>query len=82
MHQQEQVQDRLASLKKEFETGQARLRQLEAEQSYLRETMLRISGAIQVLQEIMGETNQEKQTADAAPSAPANPQDHNGPPVS
>jgi predicted nuclease with TOPRIM domain len=53
--QNEQVTTRLASLKKEFETGQARLRELEAEQAYVRETMLRISGAIQVLQELADE---------------------------
>jgi hypothetical protein len=43
-------------LKKEFETGQARLRELEAEIAYVRETMLRISGAIQVLEELTGES--------------------------
>ena len=52
--EQEKIEDRLASLKKEFEAGQTRLRQLEGEQSYLRETLLRISGAIQVLQELTG----------------------------
>ena len=61
--QQQQVQDRLAALKKEFETGQARLKKLEAEQVYLRETLLRISGAIQVLEEILREPGQ------AAPEA-------------
>jgi predicted nuclease with TOPRIM domain len=51
----EQLQRRLEELKKEFETGQARLRELEAEQAYLRETMLRISGAIQVLEEALAQ---------------------------
>jgi len=50
---QEQVQRRLAELKSEFETGQARLRELERQEAILRETMLRISGAIQVLQELV-----------------------------
>jgi len=53
--QDEQLLNRLASLKKEFETGQTRLRELEAEIAYVRETMLRISGAIQVLEELAGE---------------------------
>jgi predicted nuclease with TOPRIM domain len=53
--QNEQLLIRLASLKKEFEVGQARLRELEAEQAHVRETMLRISGAIQVLQELVDE---------------------------
>ena len=44
--QDEKLLSRLASLKKEFEAGQARLRELETEQAYIRETMLRISGAI------------------------------------
>lgn len=50
---QEQLQERLEQLKKEFEAGQTRLRQLDTEQSYVRETMLRISGAIQVLEEAL-----------------------------
>jgi predicted nuclease with TOPRIM domain len=54
--QKEQVEQRLASLKKELETGQTRLAQLEAEQAYVRETMLRISGAIQVLEELVDES--------------------------
>jgi len=47
----EQLQARLEELKQEFEAGQARLRELEAQEARLRETMLRISGAIQVLEE-------------------------------
>ena len=40
------LQTRLGELKKEFAAGQARLQELEKQQMYLRETMLRISGAI------------------------------------
>jgi predicted nuclease with TOPRIM domain len=47
----EQLQARLDELKKEFETGQTRLREMESAQLNLRETLLRISGAIQVLEE-------------------------------
>ena len=50
---QEELQRKLDELKKEFEVGQNRLRELETEQAYVRETMLRISGAIQVLQELI-----------------------------
>ena len=60
---QEQLQKRLEELKKEFETGQARLRELGAEQARISETMLRISGAIQVLEEALG---QETNPGDAA----------------
>lgn len=49
----EQIQQRLDELKKEFDNGQARLQELEAQASRLRETLLRISGAIQVLEETL-----------------------------
>lgn len=49
----EKLQARVEELKREFETGQARLRELEAQEARLRETMLRISGAIQVLEEAL-----------------------------
>lgn len=54
----EQLEQRLEELKAEYETGQARLRELESETNYVRETMLRISGAIQVIQEMLDQTNQ------------------------
>lgn len=49
------LQARLAILKREFETGQARLKEIEREEVYLRETLLRISGAMQVLDELLAE---------------------------
>ena len=51
----EQIQARLELLKQEFETGQAELRKVEAQRTYLHETMLRISGAIQALEELLTE---------------------------
>lgn len=59
----EQLQARLEELKREFEAGQARLRELETQEARLRETMLRISGAIQVLEEELSNT----QAAQAEP---------------
>ncbi len=50
---QEELERRLDELKKEFEAGQTRLRDLEMQQAHLRETLLRISGAIQVLEELL-----------------------------
>ncbi len=47
----DQLNERLESLKADFERGKARLAQLEEEETQLRETMLRVSGAIQVLTE-------------------------------
>ncbi len=52
----EQLEQRLQTLKSEFEAGQKVLADLEAKQANLRETMLRISGAIQVLEEMLEET--------------------------
>lgn len=56
---QEQLKSRLDELKREFEIGQTRLKELEKEQAYLRETLLRISGAIQVIEELLQTENQE-----------------------
>ncbi len=49
-----QMTERLEKLSAEFARGQERLSQLEAEAAQLRQTMLRISGAIQVLEEELG----------------------------
>ena len=67
--QDKQLQDRLASLKKEFEAGQIRLRELDEELTHVRETMLRISGAIQVLEELADKSN-----PDPEPLKPRRPQ--------
>lgn len=50
----EQLQKRLAELKSEFESGQKRLEELESQASNVRNVLLRISGAIQVLEEELG----------------------------
>jgi chromosome segregation ATPase len=47
----EQLEERLAALRTEFESGQKMLADLEQRTAVLRETMLRISGAMQVLEE-------------------------------
>ncbi|MBI1930567.1 hypothetical protein HYR99_40765 [Candidatus Poribacteria bacterium] len=47
----EQLQQRLNQLKAEFESGQKMMADLQAKQANLRDTLLRISGAIQVLEE-------------------------------
>jgi predicted nuclease with TOPRIM domain len=49
----DELQARLELLRKEWETGGTRLRELERQQAQLSETMLRISGAIQVLEELV-----------------------------
>jgi hypothetical protein len=49
----EQLEGRLKSLEMEFETGKKMLAELETRESELRGTLLRISGAIQVLREFV-----------------------------
>lgn len=50
---QEQMQSRLLELKREYELGDRRLRDLVQQEAAVRETLLRISGAIQVLEELL-----------------------------
>ena len=47
----DQLERRLAALRQEYESGQRALADLERKQSTLRDTLLRISGGIQVLEE-------------------------------
>jgi hypothetical protein len=49
------MQARLKVLKQEFKTGETELAKLEKQREYLRETLLRIGGAIQVLEELLEE---------------------------
>jgi hypothetical protein len=66
----EQLESRLAQLKAEFEAGQKVLAELEAKQVSLRDTLLRISGAVQVLEE---ELAKEAQPADAPANGAPDP---------
>lgn len=66
------VQARLAELKREYQLGEAQLRDITRRETALRETMLRITGAIQVLEELLS-TSPEAARPAAAPAAPAGP---------
>ena len=66
----EQLQHRLEELKQEYETGQARLRELESEANYVRETMLRIGGAIQVIEELLEHEQQDDAKGRASEATP------------
>lgn len=48
----EKIETRLAELRQEFETGQRMLTELDEKREKLRESMLRIAGAVQVLEEM------------------------------
>ena len=48
-----QLEQRLQQLQQEYESGQRMLADYEAKQAELRQTLLRISGAIQVLEELL-----------------------------
>jgi hypothetical protein len=50
----EQIERRLEELKAEFEAGRALLADLESRRSRVRSSMLRIGGAIRVLEELLG----------------------------
>ena len=52
---------RLWELRVEFEKGDQSLRELETQAANVRQTLLRISGAIQVLEEVLGGDAQPKQ---------------------
>ena len=51
----QRLDKRLTELKTEFDSGQKMLANMEARQADLRNTLIRISGAIQVLEELLPE---------------------------
>jgi predicted nuclease with TOPRIM domain len=57
----ERLRQRLTELQGDLDVGQRRLQDLEIERTQLRDTLLRISGAMQVIQEVLGD-----ETASAA----------------
>jgi len=61
----EQIKERIEQLKAEYESGQKMLADLEIQESNLRSTMLRISGAIQVLEELLAKAEEEENIDDA-----------------
>lgn len=49
----DQLEKRLRELQSEFDSGQQMAAELDAKQANVRQTLLRISGAIQVLEELL-----------------------------
>ena len=60
----EQMQTRLEELKSELEAGEAELARVENHRTYLRETLLRISGAVQVMEELLAEGQSEERSTE------------------
>lgn len=62
----EQMQARLELLRKELEKGQVELQKVESQRIYLHETLLRIGGAIRVLEELLAEEQSAEQNGTAS----------------
>jgi predicted nuclease with TOPRIM domain len=69
----EQLEQRLAALRSEFEAGQKMLAELENKRADLKTTLIRISGAVQVLEEELA-----KAAATSAPSDKFGDKEANG----
>lgn len=65
----DQLEKRVADLEAEYRAGQEMLAELEAKRADLQQTLLRISGAIQVLKEIL-EADRDSAGHDAEPAQP------------
>ncbi|HKP87310.1 MAG TPA: hypothetical protein VJZ26_14495 [Blastocatellia bacterium] len=59
---QEQLRKRLDELKSEFNKGQTQLQDLETQAATLRQMLLRLSGAIQVLEEELAKAETDQET--------------------
>ncbi|AKF86234.1 hypothetical protein SAMN05443572_103355 [Myxococcus fulvus] len=64
-----QIEKRLADLKAEHEAGQKMLAELDAKRAGLVQTMLRIEGAMQVLQELLPSDEANNATVTNLPHA-------------
>ncbi len=69
----EQMEKRLEELKAELAAGEKLLAELQAQQASVQQTMLRIAGAIQVLQELLG---QDTGTQESEPLADSEETSH------
>lgn len=65
----EQINKRIESLRAEYRTGQEILAELEAREAGLKLTLTRISGAIQVLEELLQENESTAATTETAANA-------------
>ena len=67
----EKLETRIKELNKEFTTGQAKLQEVETQRLLIQERLLRICGAIQVLEELLAESpteaDQSRESASVVP---------------
>lgn len=56
----EQLQTRVAELESEYKKGETQLQELDQQRATLKETLLRISGAVQVLREELKKAENEE----------------------
>ncbi len=63
----EQIRNRIESLRAEYRTGQEMLAELEGRQAGLKMTLTRISGAIQVLEELLQENDSGRRRQQSSP---------------
>jgi len=62
----EQMENRMESLRAEYRAGQEMLAEMEGRQAGLKVTLTRISGAIQVLEELLQGSDSDGETARTA----------------
>jgi prefoldin subunit 5 len=65
----EQIKNRLESMAAEYRTGQKMLAELQERQASVKLTLTRISGAIQVLEELLQENDPAAETTEIAAKA-------------
>ena len=68
----ERLERRLQGLQAEFERGQQTLEELETQAASVRQTLLRIDGAIQVLRETLDEDSQQQNGSASSAEETAN----------
>ncbi|MGQ0777298.1 MAG: hypothetical protein ACT4NY_23265 [Pseudonocardiales bacterium] len=77
---QEQLEKRVVELEAEYRTGQEMLADLETKRADLQQTLLRISGAIQVLRELIGAGLESAGDGVESTQPRISPQHHDGVP--
>jgi prefoldin subunit 5 len=70
---QRDARARLEQLRRELQLGESELAAKERELMQLKETMLRISGAVQVLEELLSADDDGRAAADGEPPAVGSP---------